>query len=588
MDTELAPSPGIETIEKQLHVVSERIVLELAGTMSLIQKQPTLATIQAQQQLWQKRQRDLTRWLNLLTQRATQLQTSLNQLADLQKRWSETRDTARMSKAPVLILEEINTVLSSLDTARTPLEAQRIAVLDLQSHVADGVAKCGTALAQIAKLQRRAVGGLIKRESLPIWSADLRVQARAEGSTPFREIAASSWSDINQYFRDPSKGMLIHIGLFMILAILLSAGRRQIRRWALAGESSTFATTAFDRPYATALVATLFVASSPNLPTPSTVRQLFSVLELAPMIRLTLPVVDPGLISPLYALFFLFALNTVRQIFAGMPLIEQTAIMVEILAGMAVLGWMLIFGHLRQSQTKPPASARLMRLRAGAFIILLVLGVGLLAAALGYIRLARLTTSGLLIGGALALTLYAYLRVTGSVVAFALHVWPLRLLRMVQRHRDLVERRIYHVLVLFAVASWIIRFLDYVGLFQPTLSLGKAILAVKLERGSISISLGDVLAFLLTLWVAYLFSNFIRFLLQEDVYPRMRIERGLSYALSSLLHYFILALGFVVGLGVLGVDLTKITVLASAFGVGIGFGLQKCGEQLCLRPDPPF
>jgi small-conductance mechanosensitive channel len=36
----------------------------------------------------------------------------------------------------------------------------------------------------------------------------------------------------------------------------------------------------------------------------------------------------------------------------------------------------------------------------------------------------------------------------------------------------------------------------------------------------------------------------------------------------------ILALGFVIGLGVLGVDLTRVTVLASAFGVGIGFGLQ--------------
>jgi small-conductance mechanosensitive channel len=575
MDIQLAPSPGIEKIEKQFPEVSERIALDLAGTMNLIQKQPTLATIQAQQQLWQKRQLDLTRWLNLLTQRATQLQTSLNQLTDFQETWKATRDTARMSKAPVLILEEINTVLSSLDTARTPLEAQRIAVLDLQSHVADGVAKCGTALAQIAKLQRRAVGGLLKRESLPIWSADLRMEARAEGSTRFREIAAGSWSDINQYFRDPSKGMLIHIGLFMILTILLSAGRRQIRRWALAGESSTFATTAFDRPYATALVVTLFVASSPNLSTPPTVRQLFSVLELAPMIRLTLPAVDPGVISGLYALVFLFALNTARQIFAGVPLIEQAAIMLEILAGMAVLGWMLIFGHLRQSQTKSAASARLTRLRASAFIILLVLGVGLLAGALGYIRLARLTTSSLLIGGALALTLYAYLRVTGSVVAFALHVWPLRLLRMVQRHRDLVERRIYHVLVLIAVLGWMIRFLDYLGFFQPALSLGKAILAAKLERGSISISFGDVLAFLLTLWVAYLFSNFIRFLLQEDVYPRMRIERGLSYALSSLLHYFILAIGFVVGLGVLGVDLTKITVLASAFGVGIGFGLQS-------------
>ena len=35
------------------------------------------------------------------------------------------------------------------------------------------------------------------------------------------------------------------------------------------------------------------------------------------------------------------------------------------------------------------------------------------------------------------------------------------------------------------------------------------------------------------------------------------------------------ALGFVAGLGVLGVDFNKVSVLAGAFGVGIGFGLQS-------------
>jgi potassium-dependent mechanosensitive channel len=54
----------------------------------------------------------------------------------------------------------------------------------------------------------------------------------------------------------------------------------------------------------------------------------------------------------------------------------------------------------------------------------------------------------------------------------------------------------------------------------------------------------------------------------------MGIPVGLSYAASSLLHYVILALGVVVGLAVLGVDLTRVTVLAGALGVGIGFGLQ--------------
>jgi potassium-dependent mechanosensitive channel len=63
--------------------------------------------------------------------------------------------------------------------------------------------------------------------------------------------------------------------------------------------------------------------------------------------------------------------------------------------------------------------------------------------------------------------------------------------------------------------------------------------------------------------------------LDEDVYPRTRIAAGQSYALSSLLHYIILALGFVVGLGLLGMDLTKVTVLVGALGVGIGFGMQS-------------
>lgn len=126
-----------------------------------------------------------------------------------------------------------------------------------------------------------------------------------------------------------------------------------------------------------------------------------------------------------------------------------------------------------------------------------------------------------------------------------------------------------------AFASWVLRYLDHVGFLESALSLGQTVLAARLQRGALSISLGDVLAFLLTVWAAYLLSAFIRFVLEEDVYPRARVTPGRSYATSSLLHYVILALGFVVAIGILGVDLSKVTVLAGAFSVGIGFALQS-------------
>jgi small-conductance mechanosensitive channel len=130
------------------------------------------------------------------------------------------------------------------------------------------------------------------------------------------------------------------------------------------------------------------------------------------------------------------------------------------------------------------------------------------------------------------------------------------------------------MLVWVGVSAWVGGGLHFLGLLGPALEIGRALLGAKLHIGSVSVSVGNISAFILTVLTAYLLSAFIRFLLQEDIYPRIGVERGLSFSISSLLHYTIIGLGFVVGVAALGVNLTQVTVLAGAFGVGIGFGLQ--------------
>jgi potassium-dependent mechanosensitive channel len=117
--------------------------------------------------------------------------------------------------------------------------------------------------------------------------------------------------------------------------------------------------------------------------------------------------------------------------------------------------------------------------------------------------------------------------------------------------------------------------LNFLGIREPLISATLATLNVNLVIGSITISPGRILAFFITVWAAFLVSRFLRFLLEEDVYHRFHLARGIPYAISTMLHYVILLVGFVTALGALGIDLTKITILAGAFTVGVGFGLQN-------------
>jgi small-conductance mechanosensitive channel len=103
----------------------------------------------------------------------------------------------------------------------------------------------------------------------------------------------------------------------------------------------------------------------------------------------------------------------------------------------------------------------------------------------------------------------------------------------------------------------------------------RAVLTATWQARSFKISLGDILAFAVTIWAAVLFSRMLRFLLDEEVYPRVQLAPGLDYSISKMVNYAILLLGFLIGVTMLGFDLTHLTILVSAFGVGVGFGLQN-------------
>ncbi len=59
-----------------------------------------------------------------------------------------------------------------------------------------------------------------------------------------------------------------------------------------------------------------------------------------------------------------------------------------------------------------------------------------------------------------------------------------------------------------------------------------------------------------------------------QLFARRTVDRGVRDAIKKLIHYAIILIGFLIALGFVGMKLQNFIVLLSAFGVGIGFGLQ--------------
>ncbi len=67
----------------------------------------------------------------------------------------------------------------------------------------------------------------------------------------------------------------------------------------------------------------------------------------------------------------------------------------------------------------------------------------------------------------------------------------------------------------------------------------------------------------------------MRFVLDHEILPRLDLRTGVPIAISTIVGYVLVVTGAVLAMAALGIDLTKVTLLAGALGIGVGLGLQN-------------
>jgi small-conductance mechanosensitive channel len=139
---------------------------------------------------------------------------------------------------------------------------------------------------------------------------------------------------------------------------------------------------------------------------------------------------------------------------------------------------------------------------------------------------------------------------------------------IIRRVRFFVDAVIVGLVLLpLILVSW--------GVYDSQERAIEGLLELGFNLGSVRISLGLLIISVCIVYGSFLVSWIFQKLLIDKVLVKFRVEQGARYSMARLINYVIIGIGFLIALSTLGFELTRITIILGALGIGIGFGLQS-------------
>lgn len=567
IQADLASDPVVDRVESGLTAFGRDFDKQLQEVDALLYTAPALDVLRSEEERLQALGQELPQWKSDLTSRATRLDALVQRLNGMTVTWEQTLALALVSETPPELDERIHAVIAGTKLTCEQVEKQRALVLKLQARVAERAARLGEMLADVRRVKREAVGRLLDRDTPPVWQRNLWDGRNVWDGC--RDAVTAQVDVLVSYLGRHVESLLVHFLVIVFVAGNLVRVRPRVRAWAVEEPACENVARILEVPVQVAIVLSLLLVRWLYPQPPRVWAVLISGLALLPAAGILRRLIEPSLFPLLYAVVVAYLLDVVRT--ADYLLMQRLIVLVQMLGGIVFLH---LFSRARTATlaASEQDDAVWRTVRVGGRIAMAGFAASVLANLSGYFSLAKLLDTALLGAVFLALVFYAVVRVLEGLAMVALRVRPLCLLEGLSRHRAEVGLRVHRVVVLVAVVLWAAAVLDLSSLRGPVVAFLRHAWSDPVVLG---FSAGSVVSFVITVWASFVISRFVRFLLDEDVYPRLTLARGIPFAISTLLHYSILLVGFLLATSALGVDMTNFTILAGAFSLGLGFGLQN-------------
>jgi small-conductance mechanosensitive channel len=561
-----------DSIAHTIGDLKDEIDARIGEDKRLLATSPSLDFLYPLKRTWQSFDVRLLVSARQLTVHATSLEEQLARLDKLNKAWQATLQTAKQPETPAPVLQRVQSVVDSVERTRQAMASGQTHVLALQSSVSEEQARVRRALSLIEQAEIQALQHIFVRDSSPIWNLQTSLDTEWEkysGQSFSLQLEASA-----KFVKRLPFSFLIHAVFILLIAGGLRWMRRRIQKSAEEKPDLLRALPILDVPVSTAFALSLLLVPAIYAQAPRLILAIMGIVALLPAVVVLRRLLLRNAYPILNAIVILAIIGELRLLSLSLPLLARFIFLGQILGAFFMLVWVLRSWHLPAEAIE--THGRVWRtVQIIAKIGLIFLPAAFLANILGYVNLGNILGIIFFRSVFIAALLYTVIRIIEGLLIIVLQVRPLASLRAISLHRAMIQRRTCRVLEVLAFLFWLNLLLSFFGLRDPLIATIETALNANLAIGSFNITLGSILAALITVWASFQVSKFLRFVLEEDVYHHLKLARGIPYAISTMLHYVILVLGFFLALGALGIDLTKLTILVGAFTVGIGFGLQN-------------
>jgi len=118
------------------------------------------------------------------------------------------------------------------------------------------------------------------------------------------------------------------------------------------------------------------------------------------------------------------------------------------------------------------------------------------------------------------------------------------------------------------------------SIIQFLRSVRSTLASAVIRIGGNPISLWDIVVLVVLTFLLVYLSGKLRNWIVLKVMARSQMDIGVRQAIGTIVRYIVIAIGLVVIVETVGIDLSALTIVAGALGVGVGFGLQNITSNI--------